>query len=83
MSALTGRRQLTFELDTFTPRRLKACECERHDIRAGAQVDDAELAGAVGDGAAHFLDQRVAGGLDRDTGQHAPDASRTTPVIVA
>ena len=63
---------------------LKPGQRERDGVGAGPQIDDAVLAGAVGDGRSDLLDQRVARRFDRDAWQNtAPDASLTTPVMEA
>ena len=48
----------------------KPGERERHGVDAGPQLGQPVLAAIVGDGRADLLDERRAGGLDGDAGQH-------------
>ena len=82
-SALTVRRERAGQLDAFALDGAEAGQRERHGVGARPQIDDAVLAGAVGDGGADFLDQHRAGRFDGDAGQHGAGASLTTPVIDA
>ena len=49
----------------------KLGQLKRHGVDARPQIDDAVLAGAVGDHAPDLLDQGRAAGFDRDARQHA------------
>ena len=50
--------------------RAEAGQRERHGVGAGAQIDDAVLAGAVGDGRTRFLDERRARRFHGHARQH-------------
>jgi hypothetical protein len=59
--------------------RIEPGKRKRHRLAAGPQVDDLELAGAVGRRRAHLFDEHGTGCLNGDAGQHGPDVSWTTP----
>ena len=58
------------QLDLLAPDRAETGEGERHGIRSRPEVDDLVLTLLVGHDGPDFLDQSVAGGLDRDAGDH-------------
>ena len=63
-------REAAAQLDTFAQDRAEAGQGEGDVVAAYFQRDDQVLAVAVGDGAAHPFDQRVAARLHRHAGQH-------------
>ena len=65
-----GAGERSRQLDAFAPDGVEAGQRERDRVRAGSKIDDAVLAGAVGDGRPDLLDQCRAGGFDSDAGQH-------------
>ena len=58
------------QLDPFALDGAESGQRERDRVGAGPQVDDAVLAGAVGDGGTDFFDQRVARRFDGHARQH-------------
>jgi len=61
----------------------EARQRERHRVRAGTQVDDAVLAGAVGDDGADVFDQWGLAASTVTPGSTAPEGSFTVPAIAA
>jgi hypothetical protein len=58
------------QLEAFPLDDTKARQRERHAVVAGAQIDDAILARAIGCGDPHFLNQRRTRRLDRHAREH-------------
>src|SRR6185295_18025877 len=69
-----GGREGTAQLDPLTLDCAETRQAERDRVRAGPQILDVVLAAPIGDGGAYFLDERRAGGLDRDARQDRPGA---------
>ena len=63
------RGEVALQDDAGAPDWLEAGDRERDVVGAWAEIDDAVLAGAVGDGAAHAFDQRGAGGFHGHAGK--------------